>query len=97
MTALDYFYKLGQEKAIKEIAVPVARDILHIDPSIVNELYAEEPHIVRDQSLRFAKDFLRSRAALEQKLLRLMLRKGITTVEDTAAEGAHAIAGHPRG
>jgi hypothetical protein len=96
MTALDYFYKLGQEQAIKEVAVPIARDVLHIDPSIVNELYPEEPHIVRDQSLRFAKNFLRSRAALEQKLLKLMLRKGINTVEGTAAEGAHAIAGHPK-
>ena len=94
MTALDYFYKLGEVAALSEIVTPVAGRMLHIDPSILSSVYSEDPQIVRDRTLYFAKNFLRSRAALEEKLLRMALRKGLSGIKSTTAESVEDLAGH---
>jgi len=95
MTPIDYFYKLGADAALSEFVTPIAGRVLHIDPSVLETVYEEDPHIIRDRTMYFAKNFLRSRAALEEKLLRMALRKGLVSAKSSAAESAEALSRHP--
>ena len=99
MTPLQYFYKMGEDKALADVATDKAfRSFLAMYPpqmrGYVNSIFdSKDNNLVKDRAEWFANNFLKNSGGLDQKLLRMALKKGVNATASTLGEGAETLTG----
>lgn len=102
MTPIEFFYKVGQTQALLEKVKDVPFDqFLEMYPpqmrGYVSSIFnGDNKDQIKDRAAWFAENFLKNSGGLDQKLLRLALKKSVAEAADTLGEGAEVLTGPSR-